>query len=157
VLDLKEDFEIHNEAEALAILEDAHQSTSHREIAARFLETNASGDAIENLVSMINDDDFGVRWSASTALARMGDQAIPFVLKAIMRNYNARLRESVYHILHYNQGHWTQWNSRPLMDALRSLAPDITAPKAAFEILAKYNRSHDTSVDSGREGKGAPA
>jgi hypothetical protein len=126
---------------AVDILRNEDLTAAEREGAIRFLEQEGSEDAIKALVFALTDDNFSVRWVAGTALARLGDRAIPFVLEEITQNFNLCLRDSVYHVLHYNYGLWTQWHTGPLMKALRSVVPDVTAPKEAANLLAEYRAS----------------
>ncbi|MGD8622869.1 MAG: HEAT repeat domain-containing protein [Anaerolineales bacterium] len=137
-----EKFEI-DVSDAIEILQDPEQSIDRRESMIWILEQDGSARSIEALVSALTYDEFGVRWVAGTALARLGDRAIPFVLEEIMKHFSMRLRDSVYHVLHYNHGLWTQWHSGELMEALRGLVPDVSAPRAAYEMLVEYEHSKD--------------
>lgn len=139
--------QINSEPQALSIMLDASRGVSDREAAARYLERYSSKKAIDALIKTLNDSDFGVRWAASTALARLGEQALPSVLRSIIHGYNARLREGVYHVLHYNNSVWVWQNAEPLMQALKSSAPDVLGPQAAAELLEKFEHRkeiHDT-------------
>lgn len=136
--------------EAIDILEDADQPAKKRERMIWELEQDATPVSIQALVAALTYDEFDVRWVAGTALARLGDRAIPYVLEEIMKHFSVRLRDSVYHVLHYNHGLWTQWHSAELMEALRGLVPDVTAPKAAYEMLREYERSRNQPL-TGRE------
>lgn len=146
--------------EAIAILEDAGEPVKRREHAIWVLEQDSSGKSIEALVAALTSDEFGVRWVAGTALARLGDRAIPYVLEEIVKHFSVLLRDSVYHVLHYNHGLWTQWHSGELMEALRGLVPDVTAPKAAHEMLMMYeslrNKPHVEPPEDGKQGRAAP-
>lgn len=134
---------------AVDTLRNEDLTAAEREGAIRFLEQEGSEGAIKALVSALTDDNFAVRWVAGTALARLGDRAIPYVLEEITKNFNLCLRDSVYHVLHYNYGLWTQWHTGPLMKALRSVVPDVTAPKEAASLLAEYQSCSETPEGSG--------
>ena len=147
------DFQLPIDVEsAIETLQDEDLSTAERESVIRFLEQEASERSIRALVSALTDDCFAVRWVAGTALARLGDRAIPFVLEMIMRHFNLRLRDSVYHVLHYNYGLWTQWHTGELMKALRSVVPDVTAPKEAAKLLSEYQASKETPRNEYKSG-----
>jgi HEAT repeat protein len=134
------DQQINSEPQALSIMLDVSRGISDREAAARYLEKYASKNAIDGLIRALSDNDFGVRWAASTALARLGEQALPSVLKSIIHGYNARLREGVYHVLHYNKSVWVWQNAEPLMQALKSSIPDVLGPQAAAELLENFKQ-----------------
>jgi HEAT repeat protein len=139
--------------DAITILKDADETVKRREHAIWILEQDGSDKAIEALVAALTYDEFGVRWVAGTALARLGDRAIPYVLEEIMKHFSILLRDSVYHVMHYNHGLWTQWHSGELMEALRGLVPDVTAPKAAHEMLIQFERSRDKPRVKPEDGK----
>ncbi|MGD8603019.1 MAG: hypothetical protein PVF49_00465 [Anaerolineales bacterium] len=134
--------------EAISIVRDPNEAAKKREDWMWYLEKDASERSIQTLVAALTDDDFGVRWVAATALTRLGDKAIPFVLEEIIQHFTLKLRDSVYHVLHYNYGVWTQWHVRPLMDALKSLVPDVTAPKVAYELLMEFEHSRQAPQET---------
>jgi HEAT repeat protein len=135
---MEDDVAIKDEKEALEVLDNFENSTSEREEAARYLEENPSEDAIQRLIKALTDDDFGVRWASSTALTKLGDHALPALLQALINDPSPRMRESAYHVLHYNYSLWIQSHSKPLMDAIKDLAPDVTTPKAAYQMLREF-------------------
>jgi HEAT repeat protein len=130
---------IHNEKAALQILDNENNSISMREEAARFLEQNPTENATQRLIKALTDDDFGIRWAASTALTRLGEKVLPSLLQALIEDTSPRLRESAYHVFHYNDNPWIRQHSQPLMDAIKGLAPDVTSPKAAYQMLKEFN------------------
>jgi hypothetical protein len=129
--------------EAIKVVKNPDELTSKREDMIWSLEEDGSERSIQTLVSLLTDDAFGVRWVAGTALTHLGDKAIPYVLKEIMQHFNLQLRDSVYHVMHYNHGLWTQWHMRPLLEALRGIVPDVTAPKEAYEMLMAYQHCRE--------------
>ena len=129
---------ITNEAEAMEILHDASESIARREEAASFLEENPSVAGIDGLVAGMDDDDPGVRWATSNALAELGEAALPAVLQALIQGYNSRMRDSAYHFLRGNSSPWVRLHAEPVRKALRSVAPEVTAPKAAAELLTEF-------------------
>ena len=143
---------IHNENQAIRVLDDEKNHTGLREEAARFLEENPTENAMQRLIQALTDDDFGVRWAASSALAKLGDRALPALLQVMIKDTSPRLRESVYHVLHYNQDQWIQWHSKPLMDAIKGVAPDVTAPQAAYQMLKEFNSRKEAVINRGANG-----
>jgi HEAT repeat protein len=94
---------IHKENQAIWVLDDEKNRTGLREEAARFLEENPTENTMQHLIQALTDDDFGVRWAASSALSKWGDRALPALLQVMIKDTSPRLRESAYHVLHYNQ------------------------------------------------------
>lgn len=134
---------IHSVDDAIGILDDASHNISRREQAAHYLKENPSQAAISRLADAMDDEDFGVRWAASSALAEMGEAGLPYVLRKLMDGYNSRLRESVYHFLHYNNSTWVQLHAEPLMKALKSVAPEAEAPREAYRLLETHQRERE--------------
>lgn len=130
-----------SEEEAMRILHDASESIAHREDAASYLEENPTVEGIDNLVLGMDDDDPGVRWATTNALAQLGEAALPAVLQALIQGYNSRMRDSAYHFLRGNNSPWVRKHAEPVRQALRSVAPEVTAPIAAAELLAKFKSS----------------
>jgi hypothetical protein len=151
---------IRNEQQALNVLDDNRNGIQLREEAARFLEQNPTEDATQRLIKALTDDDFGVRWAAATALTRLGNYALTALLHELIQNTSPRLRESAYHVLHYNDSQWIRIHSKPLMDAIKDLAPDVTTPKAAYHLLKEFeSRDHhgdhdESSPDTPSAGSG---
>ncbi len=124
--------------EAIRILDDYTHNISKRERAAHYLKENPSPAAISRLAEAMDDEDFGVRWAASSALAEMGAQGLPYVMRKLISDYSGPLRESVYHFLHYNNSDWVQRHAAPLMKALKSVAPEAEGPREAYRLLDTY-------------------
>jgi HEAT repeat protein len=148
----KNGLKVDSEEKALAILRDKGETISRREAAARYLELKESEEAVRGMIEAMDDDDFGVRWAVSTALAKLGERVLSAVLGRIIHGYNTRLRESVYHVLHYNRSKWVQANARELMEALKSPAPGVTAPEAAYELLEAFQK-HRQAARKSKSGK----
>jgi hypothetical protein len=146
---------ITNEKQAIKVLDNHEHDPIKREEAARFLEENPTENAVQRLIKALTDDDFGVRWAASTALTRLGDKALHPLLHALIDDTSPRLRESAYHVFHYNDSPWIRLHSKPLMDAIKSLAPDVTSPKAAYQMLKEFN-SRDKVGSQGVSNVDAP-
>ncbi|MEJ2011752.1 MAG: HEAT repeat domain-containing protein [Anaerolineales bacterium] len=129
---------ITSEEEAMRILHDDTEGIARREEAASYLEENPSVTGIDGLVAGMDDDDPGVRWATSNALAELGEAALPAVLQALIQGYNSRMRDSAYHFLRGNSSPWVRMHAETVRQALRSVAPEVTAPKAAAELLAEF-------------------
>jgi hypothetical protein len=150
---------ITNEKQAMNVLDNSEHDPVKREEAARFLEENPTENAVQRLIKALTDDDFGVRWAASIALTRLGDKALPSLLQTLIDDTSPRLRESAYHVFHYNDNPWIRLHSKPLMEAMKSLAPDVTSPKAAYKMLKEFNLKDENvshGVSNGVSKKDAP-
>jgi hypothetical protein len=64
-------------------------SLQEREDAIEYLRNKPTSTGIERLVAALEDMEFGIRWSAGTALAQLGDAAFVPILKALTRRVSA--------------------------------------------------------------------
>jgi HEAT repeat protein len=122
--------------QAVNILDSPSNPVAEREAAARYLEKNPEPRAVPRLVRALQDDDFGVRWAASEALAQLGETALEAVLQTLIdpdKVGDPRLRESVYHMLHMGQ----KWpvSVKALMVSLKGPAPDLASLEEAAHVL----------------------
>ncbi len=132
--------QIQSEAQALTMVSDVRNDPREREAAVRFLTEHPSPQAIQQLVRLLEDGDFGVRWESAVGLAQLGEVALPELLKALVdpqRVADPRLREGAYHVLHYNHSPEVLSLTRQLMLALKGAAADIATLEAASSVLAK--------------------
>jgi HEAT repeat protein len=88
---MEDDVNIENEKQAIKILDNYENNSVIREEAARFLEENPTENATQRLIMALTDDDFGVRWAASTALTKLGDSALPALLQALIKDPSTRI------------------------------------------------------------------
>lgn len=95
---------INLEDQALVRLNNTHLNYQKRELAIHYICEHPTPQGIKALVNVLSDQEFGVRWSASVALAQLGSLALPEILRAltIPEMNTVRLREAVMHILHYS-------------------------------------------------------
>jgi HEAT repeat protein len=130
--------EIKSETEAVQILDDSFRESLDREEAVRFLAQTRNEKAIERLVQALQDDDFGVRWEASVVLARLGNKALPNLLKALMDPKlvgDPRLRRGAFRVLHHMQSASRPRSVGKLMKALRSPAADLVSMEEAYVVF----------------------
>ena len=131
-------------AQALELLENNREEPTYREAAVHYLKDKASPAASGRLVQALQDDDVGVRWEAAVALAQLGEVVLPEVLKALTdpkRVDDPRLREGVYHILHYGQA-TLSIDVTDLLGALRGPAADIASLVEANRLLRQIEKRH---------------
>jgi hypothetical protein len=130
--------------QALELLKNNRDEPAYREAAVRYLKDNPTPAVIARLVQTLQDDDFGVRWEAAAALTQLGEVALPEVLKALTdpkRFDDPRLREGVYHILHYDQAAMSM-DVTDLLSALRGPAADIASLVEANRLLRQIEKQH---------------
>ena len=121
--------------QALAILDNRLNPVAGREAAARFLRKNPEPQAVPRLVRALQDEDFGVRWAASEALAQLGLHALEEVLRVLAdpnQVGDPRLRESAYHMLHLGQP-WPV-SVIGLMKSLKGPAADLATLEEAAHL-----------------------
>lgn len=137
------------ETQALDVMDDVQRESREREAAIRYVAEQPTPQVIQRLVSLLQDDHFGVRWEAAVGLIKAGDAALPEMLTALVdphRVSDPRLREGAYHILHYNHSPEVTALARPLMDALKGPAAGITTLEAANEALTKVQAQQRAAV-----------
>lgn len=155
------------EDQAIALLNNKQLNYQKREFAIHYICEHPTPEGIKALVEALRDPEFGVRWTASTALAQLGPQALPEVLRALTtpKSNTVRLREGVIHILHYssNLAHepvYKHQHMEPkvyikpgtlvsvgeLLTALKGPAADIKSMKAAGKLLLELE---DYPTESG--------
>lgn len=95
---------INLEDQAIVRLYDTHLNYQKRELAIHYICEHPTQQGIKALVNALSDQEFGVRWTASVALAQLGSLALPEILRALTvpEKNTVRLREGVMHILHYS-------------------------------------------------------
>ncbi len=131
-----------NVAEALRALEDVFAGPSVHQEAIRYLASLDDCDEAESLVQALQSDDPGVRWEAGNLLAKMGEKAIPAVLKALMdpkRVGDPRLRVGVEHMIHRMPDHTILNELSPLVKAINGPSADVETMQEAYRLLKKMD------------------
>jgi hypothetical protein len=122
--------------EAMAIISDTTRSDLVRKEAIHHLQYNASPESNRLLVQMLMDDEAGVRWAAADALANIGEDALPVLLRALVQNAgNGQLRAGAHHILSANRSYCVHKDCEALLKALEGPASDIAVMDAASTLL----------------------
>ncbi len=107
--------------QAIAVLQDASAQELARVHAASYLEELGAPEAIQALISVLSDDDYGVRWAAAKSLANLGAAAAPAVLHAILSpDTDDRFREAAHHIFKENGDLLIRSEAQPLVHALET-------------------------------------
>ena len=104
--------------------------------AAKALSQIGSPESIQALLEALSDKQFEVRWLAAEGLIRIGRKAIIPLLEALVKHSDSYwLREGIHHVMHdMNKGELRKV-LRPVLVALESHEPSLTAPLAARVAL----------------------
>ena len=125
---------------AVAALQDTKRDSEERVHAIKYLEQGATPEIITLLVTALNDDDYGVHWAASEALAQLGDDAFPALLRALARADNdQRLREGAKHIIHTSHGATVKKEGPTILHAMHGTSQDIATMQAASNVMMKLH------------------
>lgn len=107
--------------QAIAVLKDTSRRELERTAAASYLAEQGTPEAIDALISVLSDDDFGVRWAAAEGLAKLGAKAAPAVLRALLSpDADERLREAAHHIFKNNGDLLIRAEAQSLVKALET-------------------------------------
>jgi len=123
-------------SELVKTLETAN--TSLRWQIIKILECIQDPETAPILVEQLKDDDAGVRWAASDALIALREQAIPSLLKALIKDFDSSwLRRGAHHILHVLKDAGRLNKSEvAVYEALEDIEPISSVPWAAQKALA---------------------
>ncbi len=122
--------------EAIAVLDDTSRSVLEREQAIYYLERHPEPQAIQRIVQALEDPDFGVRWTAAVALARLGRRALRHILQALVEKPDSVwLRWGAHHALYYSADRWVRETTQRLQEAMRGLAADLSTEVVAAQLL----------------------
>jgi len=104
--------------------------------AAKALSQIGSPASIQALLRALEDNMFDVRWLAAEGLIRIGPKAVVPLLEELVKHSDSYwLREGIHHVLHdMNKGKLRKI-LRPVLVALESNEPSLTAPLAAGVAL----------------------
>lgn len=128
--------------DAIKTLRDQHLPEQERVRAVHYLAEYPSPKTIDVLIEAVKDNDYGVHWAASEALADFGDAPLVPMLEALCRpDVDARLREGFKHAFHISASPRVRALSRPVLDAMHGSAQSISTMEAASELLERLSRS----------------
>lgn len=128
-------------SETIATATDTKRRIPEREAAVHFLSQSSDPEAVQALVTLLRDDDFGIRWAAATGLAYAGDSAlVPLLHEIIAHGSDRDLREAAHHVLSQSVSPKVRSESRDLQKALKGPSADIATPEAAFKLLREVTQ-----------------
>ncbi len=124
---------------------------SVRREACKALGTINDPSAAVALAKALDDENVEVRWLAAEALIAFGSKAIMPLLQALeVRFSSIFLRQSAHHVLHsLKKKNLLNKEMLAVLDTLRSMEPQISAPAAArtaLEAIRKNGRLDLSSV-----------
>lgn len=128
-------YQIHSTAAALQLLDDPKQPEGAREAAVQFLGSDPTPANLERLIQALEDNDFGVRWTAAATLAGVGDAALLPLLRALVQRNSVWLREGAHHVFYYNKSERVSNRTAQLQQALRGPAAEVASAAAAERLL----------------------
>ena len=116
-----------------------HPDSHIRWEAARGLGDIGDARASAILVEGLLDSNYAVRWATADVLARLGECAVPAILKFISyRILNEGSRQAAYHALHGIKSRETRKRLEPLLNALRSSTACGEASIISQRLLAEW-------------------
>lgn len=123
--------------QAKSILQDENKTEKERGNAAHYLGENGNEESGYVLVSALDDDDYGVHWAASEGLARLGEAAMPALLKALADpNCSRRVIHGAKHVFHTSSPN-VRKEAAGLLQAMHDSAQDIAIMQGASELITK--------------------
>jgi HEAT repeat protein len=116
-----------------------HPDSHIRWEAARGLGDIGDARASDILVEGLLDENYAVRWASADVLARLGECAVPSILKFISQKIlNEQSRRAAYHALHGIKSRQAKERLEPLLNALRSPIIDGRASRIARQLIREW-------------------
>ena len=127
--------------EAFKILDDYSRGEVDRVNAIAYITDIPEERVVVRLVKALQDEDYGVRWKASTSLAQLGPMAIPSLIKALMdpdRIVDTRLRRGAVRVLKHMDRTCLPKSVEDLFEALQGSASDVASMEAAYKVSIDF-------------------
>jgi len=125
-----------SDAQALALLNNPLLSPYEREKGLRALAEDPTAANLERLLEALEDNLFGIRWTAAALLAELGDQALKPLLQLLIRQHDsAWLREGAYHVFYYSSSAAVIKQTEALRRALHGPAAEVATTGEAVKLL----------------------
>jgi HEAT repeat protein len=123
--------------DALQTLDDPQADSLKRVEAVHFLAEQDNDEALARLVTLLEDDDYGVRWAAADALAKKGARGAVAVARGILDpKSSARLYEMAVHVFKDNSDILVRSKAEGLVKALEANHPIQTMTEASNLLKA---------------------
>ena len=104
--------------------------------AAKALSEIADPVAAPALMHAMEDDEENVRWLAAEAMVELGEVGLVTTLSGLIKRARSiEFCKSAHHVMHHlgQRGHASI--TTPVLEALQTSEPEITAPTAAYRAL----------------------
>lgn len=136
----KGEFRLETVAQATTVLNDRNQLEERRVAAAHFLGDYGTEESAAVLVSALDDDDPGVRWAASEALAKMGDLVMPALLRAMVQPHcSLRLIDGAKHVFHNSSSDNVRAETTQLLQTMHGSSQSVAVMSAASALMTKLH------------------
>jgi HEAT repeat protein len=110
--------------------------------AAKSLAEIADPVAAHGLMHALDDDDKDVRWVAAEGLIALGNAGLVTVLSGLTRRARSiAFCRSAHHVLHELRNERNNAVIDPVLAALDTSEPEVTAPPEAFQALLALKRT----------------
>lgn len=130
---------IESTVQAIAAMNNRKLPENERTAAVHYLRDNPSSEGNTALVAAMEDEDHGVRYAASSALAYIGDPAMAALLDALAQPGNNKvLRDGAYRVLTDNPSLKVQETCGPLLAALKGPQSGIATMEAAIRLMPTF-------------------
>jgi HEAT repeat protein len=124
--------------QTLALAVDTGRPTIEREQAIHQLGQTPTPDVVDHLIKLLEDNDDGIRWAASSALIECGDAALKPLLQALLDQHDSVwLRRGAYRVFHETKSYKVQQATAELVKALNGPAAESSTTDAAARALMK--------------------
>ncbi len=136
--------------EAIKVLDDLSKGEVERVRAIDYLTDMTEERVVVRLVDALQDEDYGVRWKASTSLAKLGGSALPYILKALMdpdRIGDTRLRRSAVRAIKHMDRACLPKSMEELLEALQGSASDVSSMETAYKVMSDLEA--ETNINPG--------
>lgn len=127
-------------AQATALIQNKNEPEERRVAAAHYLGEHGTEESAAVLVSALDDDDPGVRWAASEALAKMGDAAMPALLRAMVQPHcSLRLIDGAKHVFHTSSSDNVRAETTQLLQTMHGSSRSVAVMSAASALMTKLH------------------
>jgi HEAT repeat protein len=124
--------------QTLALAVDTGRPTYEREQAIHELGKTPTPDVVNHLIKLLEDNDDGIRWTASSALIECGDAALKPMLQALLDQHDSVwLRRGAYRVFHDTKSLKVQQATEEVIKALNGPAAESMTTDAAARALMK--------------------
>ena len=123
---------------AIAVLKNPREREIEREHAIQYLKANPTPEAMEALVAAMGAADYGVHWTASEAVAFLGDDAMPALLRALAAGHADRhLLDGARHVFTHSTSAAVRERGQAVIESMKGAGSEFAVIQAASRWLAE--------------------